>query len=235
MDLAVGRLVDGLRERGELDNTLILFLSDNGGNAESGPSGRTEGEPTEATSQWYCGESWALLQNTPFRRYKHYNHEGGIATPLIAHWPAGIRARGEFRNQPGHLVDVMPTLAEVGGATYPASVRGQPVPAMEGRSLVPAFRNEPIAREALFWEHEGNAAVRVGDWKLVRQGRQGAWELYDLARDRTELRNLAASEPGRARELAARWDAWAARTHVTPYPEEPATKGAKKAKGKSVD
>ena len=228
MDLAVGRLVDGLRERGELDRTLILFLRDNGGNAESGPAGRTEGEPTDATSQWYCGESWALLQNTPFRRYKHYNHEGGIATPLIAHWPAGIPARGEFRTQPGHLIDLMPTIAEVAGATYPASVNGRPIPAMEGRSLLPAFRNEPIAREALFWEHEGNAAVRVGDWKLVRQGRSGPWELYDLSRDRTELRNLAATEPARARDLAARWDAWAARTNVLPYPAEAATKGNRK-------
>jgi arylsulfatase A-like enzyme len=230
MDLAVGRLVDGLRERGELDRTLILFLSDNGGNAESGPAGRTDGDPTAADSQWFCGESWALLQNTPFRRYKHYNHEGGIATPLIAHWPAGIPARGELSAQPGHLIDILPTLAEVAGTTYPASIRGTPTPPLEGRSLVPAFRNAPLAREALYWEHEGNAAVRVGDWKLVRQGRAGTWELYDLARDRTELRNLAATEPARVRELAARWDAWAARNHVTPYPEEPAAKAAKKAR-----
>jgi arylsulfatase len=88
MDQAIGDLVKGLKERGELDNTLIMFMSDNGGNAESGPQGRTEGEPTQATSQWFCGESWAFLENTPFRRYKHFNHEGGIATPLIVHWPA---------------------------------------------------------------------------------------------------------------------------------------------------
>lgn len=218
MDLAVGRLVDGLRERGELDRTLILFLSDNGGNAESGPNGRMEGDPTEATSQWYSGESWATLQNTPFRRFKHYNHEGGIATPLIAHWPASITARGEFRRQPGHLIDVMATVVDVGGAQYPTTFGGQRILPMEGRSLVPAFANQPIAREALFWEHEGNAAVRMGDWKLVRFGRNGPWELYDLKSDRTELRDLAATQPARAKALAAAWDAWAARAHVTPYP-----------------
>jgi arylsulfatase len=230
MDQAVGRLVDGLRQRGALDNTLILFMSDNGGNAESGPNGRTEGDPTEATSQWYCGESWAALQNTPFRRYKHYNHEGGIATPLIAHWPTGIAARGEFRRQPGHLVDIMATVTDVGGATYPTTFNGRSIQPMEGRSLVPAFGDQAIRRDALFWEHEGNAAVRVGDWKLVRQGRTGAWELYHLKADRTELNNLATQESAKARELAAIWDAWAQRAHVVPYPANDGKKAGKKAK-----
>jgi len=224
LDLAVGRLVEGLRERNELDNTLILFLSDNGGNAESGPDGRTEGDPTEAASVWYCGESWALLQNTPFRRYKHFSHEGGIATPLIARWPAGIRARGETRRQVGHIIDLMPTLAEIGGATYPAEFHGHAIQPAEGRSLVPAFADLPVERDALYWEHQGNAAVRVGDWKLVRAGRGGPWELYDLKSDRTELHDLAGVEPARAAELAARWDAWAVRAHVVPYP--PARKQA---------
>ncbi len=231
MDQAVGRLVDGLRQRGVLDNTLILFMSDNGGNAESGPNGRTEGDPTQATSAWYCGESWANLENTPFRRYKHYNHEGGIATPLIVHWPAGIAAKGEYRQQPGHLIDIMATVVDVGGASYPTRFNGKAITPMEGRSLAPAFANRPIDREAIFWEHEGNAAVRVGDWKLVRLGRTGPWELYDLKSDRTELHNLAAAQPERVKELSATWESWAVRAHAIPYPDAGA--GAKKGKKKN--
>jgi arylsulfatase len=234
MDTAVGRLVAALKERGVLDNTLILFLSDNGGNAESGPRGRLEGDsPGAAHSTVFCGQSWATLENTPFRRYKHYNHEGGIATPLIAHWPAGIAARGELRGQPGHLVDVMPTCVELAGAKYPTESHGQPILPMEGRSLVPAFANQAIQRDALYWEHEGNAAVRVGDWKLVRLGRRGPWELYNLKTDRTELHDLAAAEPARAADLAAKWDAWASRTNVKPYPgSSEAGNGGKKGKKK---
>jgi arylsulfatase A-like enzyme len=219
MDTAVGRLVAALKERGVLDNTLVLFLSDNGGNAESGPRGRLEGAlPGAAGSTVFCGQSWATLENTPFRRYKHFNHEGGIATPLIAHWPAGIAARGEFRQQPGHLVDIMATCVDLAGAKYPAEFHGQPIQPMEGRSLVPAFADQPIQREALYWEHEGNAAIRVGDWKLVRLGRNGPWELYNLKADRTELHDLAAAEPDRAADLAAKWEAWASRANVKPYP-----------------
>jgi arylsulfatase A-like enzyme len=233
MDTAVGRLVAALRQRGVLDNTLILFLSDNGGNAESGPRGRLEGDsPGGAGSTVFCGQSWATLENTPFRRYKHYNHEGGIATPLIAHWPAGIVARGELRQQPGHLVDIMATCAELAGAKYPAEFHGQAILPMEGRSLVPAFADQPIQRDALYWEHEGNAAVRVGDWKLVRMGRNGPWELYNLETDRTELHDLAAAEPARAAVLAAKWEAWASRANVKPYPAGNDAKKANK-KGKT--
>ena len=199
MDRAIGTLTDGLRQRGVLDNTLILFMSDNGGNAESGPNGRFEGKnPGDAASTVFCGESWAWLQNTPFRLYKHFNHEGGIASPLIAHWPAGITAKGELRREPGHLVDIMATVVDVTGASYPKEFKGHAIQPMEGRSLVPAFANKPIQREAIFWEHEGNAAIRVGDWKLVRRSGQGAWELYDLKADRTEQKNLAA-DPARKR------------------------------------
>jgi arylsulfatase len=219
MDRAIGDLRQGLEKRGVLDNTLILFMSDNGGNAEAGPKGRTEGDPTEAKSDWYCGESWAFLQNTPFRRYKHYNHEGGIATPLIAHWPAGIAAKNELRDQPSHLIDIMSTCLDVAAAKPLTELKGKALIPLEGRSLVPAFSNKPIERDALFWEHEGNAALRVGDMKLVRTGRNGAWELYDLKKDRTEQSNLAASQPHQVVDLAARWEAWALRAHVKPYPE----------------
>ena len=234
MDKSIGVLTEALRQRGVLDNTLILFMSDNGGNAESGPNGRLEGDkPGAAGSTVYCGQSWATLENTPFRRYKHFNHEGGIATPLIAHWPARIQATGELRSQPGHLVDIMATLVDVGGANYPTESHGNLIPPMEGRSLVPAFANKSIAREALFWEHEGNAAVRVGNWKLVRQGRQGSWELYDLKADRTELHDLATTQPERAKELAARWEAWAKRAQVVPAPAGSGGAG-KKAKQKQA-
>jgi arylsulfatase len=232
IDTAVGRLVATLKQRGVLDNTLILFLSDNGGNAESGPRGRLDGDsPGAAGSTVFCGQSWATLENTPFRRYKHFNHEGGIATPFIVHWPAGVAAHGELRQQPGHLVDVMATCVDLAGAKYPAEFKGQPIQPMEGRSLVPAFGNQPIERDGLFWEHEGNAAVRVGDWKLVRMGRNGPWELYNLKTDRTELHDLAATEASRAAELAAKWDAWATRANVKPYPApDGATKKGKKGK-----
>jgi len=231
MDKAVGDLITGLKQRGVFDNTLILFMSDNGGNAESGPHGRTDGDPSTANSNWFCGESWAFVENTPFRLYKHYNHEGGVASPLIAHWPAGIAAKGELRTQPAHLIDIMATCADVGGATYPKEFNGKPITPMEGRSLVGAFENKPIEREALYWEHEGNAAVRVGDMKLVRRDRNGAWELYNLKTDRTELHDLAADQPEVAKQLAAKWDAWAERAHVKPYPKQGEGK-KKKGKGK---
>jgi arylsulfatase len=234
MDAAVGRLVEGLRKRGLLDNTLILFLSDNGGNAESGPSGTLKGEPPGGpTSTVFCGQSWATLENTPFRRYKHYNHEGGISTPLIAHWPAGIPARGELRHQPGHLIDIMATCVDVGAATYPKEFNGKPILPMEGRSLAPALANKPIQRDALYWEHEGNAAVRVGDLKLVRKGGGGAWELYDLVKDRTELTDLAGQMPDKAKELAAKWDAWAERCHVLDKKAAGTGDAAPKKKGKA--
>jgi arylsulfatase len=235
MDAAVGRLVEGLEKRGLLDSTLILFLSDNGGNAESGPGGTLKGEPPGGpTSTVFCGQSWATLENTPFRRYKHYNHEGGISTPLIAHWPAGIAAKGELRHQPGHLIDIMATCVDVGGATYPKEFNGKPILPMEGTSLVPAFTNKPLQRDALYWEHEGNAAVRVGDYKLVRKGGGGAWELYDLVKDRTELNDLAGQMPDKAKELAAKWNAWAERCHVlekaAAAPGDAPSKKKKKAK-----
>jgi arylsulfatase len=235
MDQAAGRVIADLRRRGALDNTLILFLSDNGGNAETGPDGILEGPgaPGSATSKVYCGESWASLQNTPFRRYKHYIHEGGISTPLIAHWPAGIAAKGELRTQPGHITDIMATCVAVSGAEYPAEFNVNAIPPMEGRSLLPAFANKPIERDALYWEHEGNAAVRTGDWKLVRRGREGSWELYDLKTDRTELNDLSLKHPEMVKELAAKWDAWAVRANVVPYPDQQNAGGKKNKKAAS--
>lgn len=224
LDKEVGELVASLKQRGLLDNTLILFLSDNGGNAEGGPAGTMNGtDPGGPDSMVKCGESWATLENTPFRLYKHFEHEGGISSPLIVHWPAGITAKNELRNNPSHIVDIMATVADVAGATYPKTFNGQAILPLEGHSLKPAFANEPVtARDALFWEHEGNAAVREGDWKLVRRDADGAWELYNLKIDRTELHDLAAAQPEQAKELLAKWNAWAKRTHVLPAPKYPA-------------
>jgi arylsulfatase A-like enzyme len=232
MDAAVGRFVAALKDRGVLDNTLVLFLSDNGGNAESGPNGRLEGDPPGGPrSTVFEGKSWATLSNTPFRRYKHFNHEGGIATPLIAHWPERIKTPGQLRTQPGHVIDLMTTCVDVGGAKYPAEFDGKPIQPMEGRSLLPAIAdNKPIERDAIYWEHEGNAAIRVGDWKLVRFGHKGPWELYNMATDRTELHDLASTEPQRATDLRAKWDAWAQRAHVEPDPSSAKGNGKKKAK-----
>jgi arylsulfatase A-like enzyme len=206
-----------------------LFMSDNGGNAEAGPEGRSNGDPTRALSNWFCGESWAFLQNTPLRLYKHYNHEGGIATPMIAHWPSGIAAKNELRTQPAHLIDIMATCVDVAGTAPLSELHGKPLTPLEGRSLVPAFNNQPVERDGLFWEHEGNAAVRDGDWKLVRKGRDGDWELYDLAKDRTEQNNLASEQPAQAQKLAAMWQDWATRAKVKPDPNESKRKGKRKA------
>ncbi|CAN5477186.1 arylsulfatase [soil metagenome] len=219
MDKDIGELVAALRKRGVLDNTLILFMSDNGGNAESGPKGKLNGDnPGGPGSVVFCGESWANLQDTPNRLFKHFNHEGGISTPLIVHWPAGIAAKGELRTEPSHFIDIISTLVDYAGATYPKQFNGQAVQPMEGKSLRPAFADQPISRdEPLFWSHEGNAAIRVGDWKLVRQALEN-WELYDLKADRTEVHDLASAQPDRVQQMTALWDAWAKRTHVEPRP-----------------
>jgi arylsulfatase len=163
------------------------------------------------------GRGWANVSNTPFREYKHWVHEGGISTPLIAHWPMGITARGELRKQPGHVIDLAATCIDLAGAEYPKKVGDVAINPLEGRSLVAAFAGKPIEREAIYWEHEGNRAVRVGDLKLV--GKHGSpWELYDLSKDRTETKNLAATMTERVHEMAAKYDTWAKRANVEPWP-----------------
>lgn len=163
------------------------------------------------------GRAWATVSNTPFREYKHWTHEGGISTPLIVHWPARVQRHGELENTPGHLVDLMATAVDVSGAIYPTTYHdGQSIKPMEGKSLVPAFDGKPIAREAIYWEHEGNRAIRVGDYKLVAKGAKGKWELYNIATDRSEQTNLAAEQPERVEKLAAMWQAYAERADVLP-------------------
>lgn len=229
IDTSIGHLVEELKKRNMLDNTLIFFMSDNGGNAESGVNGRLEGDnPGGPYSTVFCGKSWATLENTPFKRYKHFNHEGGISSPFIVHWPTGFSATNEFRQQPAHLIDIMATCVDVSGAKYPTEFHGQSILPMEGRSLMSAFENKPIQRDALFWEHEGNAAVRVDNWKLVRAGRRSQWELYDINKDGTEMHDVSADHPDITKDLLAKWRAWADRTHVRPFPPPKAAKPAAK-------
>jgi len=166
------------------------------------------------------GEAWANVSNTPFREYKHWVHEGGISTALVAHWPKGIPAgrSNQLESQPAHLIDLMATCVDLAGATYPAEYQGQKITPMQGVSLRPALAGESLGRkEPIFFEHEGNRAVRDGRWKLVAKGPQGAWELYDMQADRTEQNDLAAAEPERVQAMAEQWLVWARRADVIPW------------------
>ncbi len=238
VDKNLGKLVAALRERQVLENTLILFLSDNGGNAEAGIPGKYRGQqPGDPHSDVFIGRCWAHLNNTPFRWYKHYNHEGGIATPLLAHWPAAIKPRtgkdGWIRT-PTHVVDLMATCVDLAGAEYPATRNGQAITPLSGQSLKPLLLNEPgFAERPLYWEHEGNAAIRVGNRKLVRRGVQGQWELFDMVQDRTEQQDLADSHADEVASLRRQWQAWAKRSQVVPRPKrKPKGKPKPKPKGK---
>jgi arylsulfatase len=192
--------------------------------------------PGDAHSDVFVGQCWATLNNTPFVRYKHYTDEGGIATPLIAHWPNGIpKSRGgKLESQPGHVIDIMATCLDVGGAQYPREFNGKPLTPLEGVSLRPAFTGQPLARpNPIFWEHEGNRAVLDSQLKLVALADQ-PWRLYDVATDRTEQHDLAATQPDRAQALAAKWDAYAARANVLPVGGWKASGSGKKASQKAL-
>jgi arylsulfatase A-like enzyme len=237
MDQGIGRILACLRELGIEDDTLVLFLSDNGGSAEFlAENGRKEAELPSTrdgrevrvgnvvglvpggpdTFQSY-GRPWANVSNAPFRLFKHWVHEGGIATPLIAFWPRGIR-QGGLVHEPAHVVDVAATCLAVAGVPYPAEFAGRPITPPAGEDFSAVFAGRPWRRtQPIFWEHEGNRAVRMGRWKLVSQYEKGAWELYDMAEDRTELNDLAASHDGKARELAAAYEDWARCCGVLPW------------------
>ena len=268
MDQGIARITATLKEKKIFDNTLILFMQDNGGCQEAygrNPGGKRverkkklapmkpeelqydmcpkqsrDGWPTRrghvmpgpADTAIGYGVNWANVSNTPFREYKHLTHEGGISTPLIAHWPAGIKAKNELRHSTSHLIDLMPTCIELAKAEYPKEKGGQKIHPMEGKSLLPVFSGGTIEREYLFWEHQGHRAIRVGDWKLVAKGRHGQdnvrWELYDLAKDRSELNDLSKAEPERFQKMIALWQKHALRTKVIPWPNHRRKKRRKK-------
>ena len=231
MDANIGRVTQYLKESEQFDNTLILFLSDNGACAEwdafgfdkldstlnllhKGDALKKMGGPESYLSY---GAGWANACDTPWRLYKHYAEEGGIRTPLIAHWPKGITAAGGTTPGLGYLTDVMPTLVEICGANYPAERSGTPILAQEGESLAPTFAGRPSLRNVLFVEHEGNRTVREADWKLVAQSGK-PWELYNLAADPTEMRDVSGKEAARVKQMEAAWNTWAVRCRVMAPP-----------------
>jgi arylsulfatase A-like enzyme len=209
MDREIGRVLAQLEAMIAMDNTLILFASDNGASGEQIiRSGGHDPKAPLGSAKTYLGigPGWSTVANTPFRLHKYWVYEGGISTPLIVHWPAGIKAKGEIRHTPGHLIDVVPTLLELSGVPAPETWAGEPRPPLPGRSLVPAFaRDVTIPHDFLYFNHEGNRGLRVGDWKIVSSGKGGVWELYDLAKDRAESDDLSAKHPDTVERLAATW------------------------------
>ena len=211
MDHEVGRVLAQVRAMGAWDDTLILFLSDNGASAEMmvrGDGHDPHAEPGSGPTFLSIGPGWSTMCNTPFRRHKTWVHEGGIATPLLVHWPKGVAARGEMRHAPAHIIDLVPTLLEAAGGKPPATWQGEPVPAPPGKSLMPLLAKDGVVlHDSLWWLHEDNRALRVGDWKIVSAGKDSSWELYDVHADRSEDHNLAAAHPEKVSELAAMWTA----------------------------
>lgn len=247
LDQGVGKLVRYLKENNKLDNTIIFFLSDNGAdktehiNGMIGSSGKPwsvmnyvplytkKGEIVisgdypgvalgpENTYGGY-GLKWANLSNTPFRKFKTYVHEGGISTPMIVHWPKGIKSKNELRKQPAHITDIMATFLDISGTTYPKKYKGQNIKSLDGKSLLPAIINKDVrTRDTIFWEHQGNKAVRLGDMKLVSIFEKNTWELYDMAKDRTETNDLAELYPKKVKALEKVYNDWASESNVIPW------------------
>ena len=209
MDREIGRVLAQIRSMGQLENTLVIFLSDNGASAEMmvrGDGHDPEAECGTGATFLSIGPGWSSLANTPFRRHKTWVHEGGISTPCIMSWPRGIAARGEVRQSPGHVIDLVPTILEIVGSPALRTWQDKPVPLFPGKSLVPAMvKNGTVNRDSLWWLHDNNRALQVGHWKIVSTGKNGAWELYDLSVDRSESKNLAHVFPEKIRELSAQW------------------------------
>jgi arylsulfatase len=208
MDQEIGRLIQQLRTMGELENTVIFFCADNGASAEvmvRGDGYEAAAAPGTADAFLCLGPGWSRAANTPFRRHKTWTHEGGIATPLIVHWPAGIKARGELRNAVGHVIDFTPTILKLAGGEWMDEYDGQSRPPVPGRDLSISFASDAEPdREFLWWLHQGNRAIRAGDWKVVSTG-DGPWELYDLKHDRMENYNLGDKHTEKVRELGELW------------------------------
>ncbi len=208
MDQEIGRILAQLKAMNAFDNTLLFFASDNGASAEimvRNGGHDAQAAPGSAATYLCLGPGFSSACNTPHRRHKTWVHEGGISTPLIVHWPAGIAAKNELRHTPAHVIDIVPTVLELAGIEKPKAWKGEPIPPAPGKSLAPAFaQDETIARDSLWWLHEGNKAIRIGDWKLVA-AEGDPWELYDLKTDRAEQHNLAAQMPDKAKALEQAW------------------------------
>jgi arylsulfatase A-like enzyme len=219
MDQNIGRVLNKLEELDVEDNTLVMFLSDNGGCPYE--RNRTKDIPPGPAESYRTYDSpWANVSNTPFRLYKRFNHEGGNATPFIARWPALIKQAGAITNQIGHIIDIMPTCLDIARTKYPSRVRGRQIVPLEGQSLLPIFAGRHRkGHDALFWEFQRNKAVRKGKWKLVTIG-NGPWELYDMEADRTELHNLASEIPEKVKELAGLYEKWSEHCKVTKSKEK---------------
>jgi arylsulfatase len=244
VDRGIGKILNALDKKGVKDNTLIMFLSDNGGDRTDHPDGyigstgkpwaymryvplfTRDGQPViagdihglklgpEDTYGSY-GSQWAMLSNTPFRKFKKYTYEGGIATPFIAFWPNGIKTHNEIRYQPAHVIDIMATCLDVSGIDYPEIYKGNKIKKLDGMSLAPMFRKDTSLHEALFWEHHGNKGVRKEKWKLVSAYNQ-PWELYNLELDRAETTDLAHENPEIISDLTNLYDDWALNCDVLP-------------------
>ncbi len=208
MDREIGRVLKQLEDMAALENTVVMFASDNGASAEImvRDGGHDQNAPAGSAASYLClGPGFSNACNTPFRRHKTWVHEGGISTPLIVHWPKGIKDKNVLRQTPAHVIDFVPTALELAGVEKPAQWNGRPIPPAPGKSLVPALKQDiSIARDSLWWLHEGNRAVRVGDWKLVATAK-GSWELYDLSVDRAEQNDLSAKMPEKVKQLEQIW------------------------------
>jgi arylsulfatase len=238
LDQGVGQLVAGLAAAGQLENTLLIFLADNGASPEiPGQPGydrtattrdgramkydRDGLQPAEIgneTAYTGIGQRWASACNTPFRFWKKESFEGGAHTPCILHWPQRLQRPGRSMPAVGHVMDIVPTLLDVAETEYPAELAGHALSTLDGRSLAPLIAGDDLPpRGAHFFEHEGGRAVRDGEWKMVAASRRPQqWQLYNLATDRTETRDLAANEPQRVKSLADQWHAWARAVGVPP-------------------
>jgi arylsulfatase len=208
MDREIGRVIDQLKAMDAFRNTLVLFASDNGASSEQlirAGGHDASAPPGSARSHLCLGPGWSSAANAPFRLHKSWVHEGGISSPLIVHWPAGIKERGQLRHDPCHLVDVTPTLVDLAGGD--SGLReSSDIPPAACRSLAPAFRKGgTVGHDYLYFNHANNRALRTGSWKLVAAGAEGPWELYDMRTDRCERRNLVAAQPALAGELADLW------------------------------
>ena len=236
MDIEIGRVLDQIKAMGALDNTVIFFMSDNGATAEQiiRGDGHDPAAPVGSAKTFLgIGPGWSTAANTPFRMHKSWVHEGGISTPLIVQWPAGLKTHGELRDNPGHLIDLVPTILDLAGGKQPEKVGGMEAPPLQGKSLVPVFaKDNSVTRDYLWWFHDGNRAVRVGDWKLVAD-HQSPWELYDLRADRAESKNLAAANPGKVKELEQEWLKHAKEFRALAQQDPPPAPAGKKRNGKA--